>query len=274
MTAEFARNEEPGIVGETEDYIAVFKPAGMHSVPAGMDGGEGDLLSWFARMMPGARQVFESDEPGTRASELGMVSRLDRGTSGIILFARTPALHRALLAHAPGGCIRKEYRLLSTPSARLLPGCLPGLKPLELKAGVLRPPSARGDDSGWLTIESFFRSYGSSGARVACVDPCRSGDCLKKLTKKTYTTLFRLEAGDTDALSGALRMTARIGLGFRHQIRAHLAWSGFPIVGDGDYGGLAAPRLFLEAHRVEVDPVGGAGPAVFELYGDGHILGS
>ncbi len=43
---------------------------------------------------------------------------------------------------------------------------------------------------------------------------------------------------------------ARPITGKTHQIRRHAAESGFPIVGDTEYGGVAAPRLMLHAHRI------------------------
>ena len=267
MAFAFEQIEEPYILGETDSYIAVFKPAGMHSVLAKAGGEEGDLLSWFARMMPEARQVFEPDGSEGKASELGMLSRLDRGTSGIILFARTPELRKALFALASNGGIRKEYKLFAAPSDRPLPGSLPGQKSMELPVGLSQSMVDSSDDSAWIRVKSFFRSYGVGGSMVACVDPDRAADCRKKLTKKTYSTMLKVVARNTDVAPGAVCMAARIGTGFRHQIRAHLAWSGFPILGDSDYGGRDARRLFLEAHRIDVDQAGDVGPATFELYG-------
>ncbi len=51
---------------------------------------------------------------------------------------------------------------------------------------------------------------------------------------------------DPDAIEAVIRS------GFRHQIRAHLAWTGHPILGDERYRGASAPRLYLESHRVEI----------------------
>ena len=47
-----------------------------------------------------------------------------------------------------------------------------------------------------------------------------------------------------------LRVYAFPHTGRTHQIRAHLAWSGAPIVGDEDYGGPPSTRIFLHALRV------------------------
>ena len=51
-------------------------------------------------------------------------------------------------------------------------------------------------------------------------------------------------------------MAARIDRGFRHQVRAHLAHLGLPIIGDPLYGAVippgAAPRMYLHACRIEL----------------------
>jgi hypothetical protein len=49
---------------------------------------------------------------------------------------------------------------------------------------------------------------------------------------------------------GTLFLEAEIRKGFRHQIRAHCAWCGLPILGDRLYGGAISQRLWLEAFRV------------------------
>jgi 23S rRNA pseudouridine1911/1915/1917 synthase len=193
-----------------------------------------------------------------------MISRLDKGTSGIILFAKSPELRLRLFELVARGEIAKEYRLLASQSSQPLPGSLPGLKPVALGRDI----GSAGPTALWTTVESYFRSYGERGARVACVDREHAEECPKKLTKKTYATQIKTEAEASDLVTepAALVLSARICAGFRHQIRAHLAWSGYPILGDLDYGGQGARRLFLEAHRIEV---GGPKPAIFELYGDG-----
>jgi 23S rRNA pseudouridine1911/1915/1917 synthase len=42
-----------------------------------------------------------------------------------------------------------------------------------------------------------------------------------------------------------------IARGFRHQIRAHFAWLGLPLIGDRLYGGRESPLLRLVASRIE-----------------------
>jgi 23S rRNA-/tRNA-specific pseudouridylate synthase len=57
-----------------------------------------------------------------------------------------------------------------------------------------------------------------------------------------------------ETLPGALLVEARPLTGRKHQVRAHLAHAGLPILGDAVYGphGGAAPRLMLHARRLEL----------------------
>ncbi|HXN41771.1 MAG TPA: pseudouridine synthase, partial [Myxococcaceae bacterium] len=69
------------LLAEGPGYIAVEKPAGMVVIPARVAGSE-----------PSLREKLE-EELGRR---LYVVHRLDRDTSGILLFALSPVSHRAL----------------------------------------------------------------------------------------------------------------------------------------------------------------------------------
>jgi 23S rRNA-/tRNA-specific pseudouridylate synthase len=56
----------------------------------------------------------------------------------------------------------------------------------------------------------------------------------------------------------ATLLAVAISTGVRHQIRAHLAAAGHPVIGDTLYGAAAAPRLMLHATRLAVQhPVSG-----------------
>ena len=171
-------------------------------------------------------------------------------TSGIILAAKTPAILLASLAAAESGRIRKTYRLIAgrPEASNEAERGVPGSTPRSLGLGTLE---AR------LSIESRFRPYGPKGARVACIEPGPEGS-----SDPVYITVLRRIEKDS---RGAFVLEAEIGRGYRHQIRAHTAWTGFPIHGDRIYGGMAAPRLMLEACGIEVDP--GNGKAFrFDLY--------
>jgi RluA family pseudouridine synthase len=68
-------------------------------------------------------------------------------------------------------------------------------------------------------------------------------DASHPQTKAAYTEFRRVRPDEG-------LVEARPKTGRKHQIRVHLAWQGRPIVGDTLYGGPAAPRLMLHAHRL------------------------
>jgi tRNA pseudouridine32 synthase / 23S rRNA pseudouridine746 synthase len=81
------------LIADRDDMVAVSKPEGMASIPD-RRGSPGDLLSILQETL-GAR--------------LYVVHRLDRPTSGVILFARTASVHRALCIAFQSGGVAKTY---------------------------------------------------------------------------------------------------------------------------------------------------------------------
>src|SRR5688572_28203546 len=79
---------ESAIVFFDADVVVVDKPAGMLSV-ADEEGNIDTLLNH-------ARTVVRRLDKGGKDSALGVVHRLDRETSGVMVFARTASAHRAL----------------------------------------------------------------------------------------------------------------------------------------------------------------------------------
>jgi tRNA pseudouridine32 synthase/23S rRNA pseudouridine746 synthase len=132
---------------------------------------------------------------------LWVVHRLDRGTSGVLLFARTAEAHRALNLAFDRGEPRKRYLAL-----------VRGAPPAERRIDLAIAPARRGR-----------------------MRPARRGD---PHGKEAATLVRRLEAfparpwaGGDLALVEALPETGRT-----HQIRVHLAAEGFPLAVDPDYG--------------------------------------
>ncbi len=144
--------------------------------------------------------------------ELWVVHRLDRQTSGVIVFARSAAAHRALNIQFEKRQTEKVYHVLAQ-----------GAPAWESKT-VNLPLLADGD-----------RRHRS------VVDAVRG--------KPSATELRLLERYADYALIEAIPRTGRT-----HQIRAHLAALGHPIVGDQLYGGKALEglkRLGLHASRIK-----------------------
>jgi RluA family pseudouridine synthase len=85
---------EPVVLHEDAELIAVDKPAGMATAAGGGIADEASLHAWVSRRV-GARTFI--------------VHRLDRGTSGVIVFARTAEAHRRLSQAFEGREVLKRY---------------------------------------------------------------------------------------------------------------------------------------------------------------------
>jgi 23S rRNA pseudouridine1911/1915/1917 synthase len=112
------------VLYEDEHLLALDKPPGIvvHPAPGHREGTLINALLWRAR------DWGEGQNPG-------LVNRLDRGTSGVVLVAKTPALHASLARHLRRRTAEKEYLAViygATPSA---------LGRIELK--ILRDPEDR-----------------------------------------------------------------------------------------------------------------------------------
>jgi 23S rRNA-/tRNA-specific pseudouridylate synthase len=286
---EFPSGEpaEPKVVYEDEWLLAVSKPERMHCAP-GL--GPGDLCAWAFERYPEIEEVAASPGMGGRGeaggprieicrrlgsekaggprSEGGLLHRLDYETSGLVLFARKAEAFASLLDQQKRGTFFKEYVALSAPSRAALPlGSLPpegtpcgvaqelwtearnSLDPAAL-SGLLGEAISRGS----CRIASAFRSYGPKGARVACLEPdgAEGGYRSEILACSPFSSTGREEN------RGELELRLSLARGFRHQIRAQLAWIGLPILGDPLYGGAADARLRLYAVRLAFShPVSG-----------------
>ncbi len=297
---------EPVILGQNRGFYFVFKPPYMDSVPIESAKNSGkrplaaiearadpktaarapghDLVSWLAEQKPEIAPL-PSGIPSSLGLlahryrlELGLVSRLDNPTSGLVLFARTFDSFVAFIHAQQEDKVVKSYRLAASPAA-ITPSCesesvafVPGSMPsiflperdfLENALQVAASTGSLDDYFLKFSVSSRFRSYGRGGARVACILPELASKTKKPLTKEVYTT--ELFPRGLFGQFHALELDAQIHSGFRHQIRAHLAWAGFPIIGDSVYGSsfeqvrqdrkaTISERLLLESYAVRIAP--------------------
>lgn len=218
--------DEPSIVEETQSWAVVRKPHGMPSAPL-REGEEGTLVSWFVRERPVASSVR-----GRKPVEFGIVHRLDTATEGLVLIAKTQGAYDALLDAQNDNRIVKTY-----------------------VAYCSRCPGTADAPSVPLTIESRFRAYGPGRKEVRPLFPDMRG--YEDAGKDYVTTITRADShGD-----GIWSMTCVIARGFRHQIRSHLSWLGFPILGDELYNPSPDGSPRLELHAVSIsfpDPDSGS----------------
>ncbi len=92
------------ILYEDAAVIAIYKPAGL-VVHAGAGAHSGTLVNRLVHHFASLSRAGGELRPG-------IVHRLDRGTSGVILVARTDAAHRALAAQFAGRTVEKTYLAL------------------------------------------------------------------------------------------------------------------------------------------------------------------
>src|SRR3954469_5438495 len=91
------------ILQETPDWVAVAKPAGLATIP-----GRGEADSVLERL---GRQVGLPSS-GTADPRLRVVHRLDKETSGVLLFAKDLPTQRHLSHQFQNNTIEKEYLAL------------------------------------------------------------------------------------------------------------------------------------------------------------------
>jgi 23S rRNA pseudouridine1911/1915/1917 synthase len=177
--------------------------------------------------------------PGFKPVEPGLLHRLDQGTSGVLVIARSVRAFSGLRVQFESGGVRKEYVAV----------CIPG-------------PSVR---SRRLTVSSRFAPLGPGRAKVQMVMPYEHRPrVLKEASPETYTT--EVEAAERGAACCLVHAT--LTRGFRHQVRAHLAHLGLPIAGDPLYGAPVPPgfaeRMYLHASAVELHHPQDGRPLRFE----------
>ena len=242
--------QELSVRYEDPDLIVVDKPAGLHTAPL-REGEMGTLIEMVIRSYPEVAGV-----PGIKPVEPGLVHRLDRETSGLVVIARTPGSFEALRRLFASDGARKEYAAACV--------C-----PVDGTAGGGAAggdsPVADASPSRLLRVESRFAPYGR-GRRM--VRPVLPGEKSRKLLDAASTETYVTEARVTARAGERAMLSAWLTRGFRHQVRAHLAFLGFLIIGDPLYGA-AVPdgvlqRMYLHACRITMShPVTGL-PLVVE----------
>lgn len=195
------------ILYEDPDLLVVDKPPGLVS-HATVDPARDHLVAAVSRLL----QARDGE-----VGHLALHHRLDRDTSGAVLFSRRAALDAALGAAFAERRVDKVYLAI-----------------------VARQPS-RAFPAGVTELDAYLAPGKGPGGRTLVV---RSGG-------KPARTRVRVR----QQAAGWLLVEARPLTGRTHQIRVHLAHLGFPILGDPLYGG-AAPdtkRLLLHALRLQLD---------------------
>jgi len=265
----------PQVLTVEKDYLLVYKPPRMHTVPLAKSPNN-NLLKWCSALYPEIADLtmkdnsLNSDEqddiPSKQTGEGGLLHRLDFETQGLILVARTAKGMASLIDQQKNGMITKEYCALTGEHKTTLQG-FPEEKP-GLHFWIFREKRRIGDS---VHIKSAFRPYGPGRKSVRPVLPNNNvpyGNTLLMRNREIDIALdgFRpyvteiigaqllTSNGEPIAVIHDLPETPKPGLasfririvrGFRHQLRCHLAWIGRPILNDDVYGCVSFGKGFL-----------------------------
>ena len=210
------------VVHVDDDLIVVDKPAGLVVHPgAGHD--SGTLVHGLLARFPDLADLPAA--VGGDPARPGIVHRLDRGTSGLLVVARTPPAYHDLVTQLSERRASRTYQALV-------------LGTVEAESGVVDAPIGRSV---------------TSPTRMAV---SRKG----KEARTRYRVVERFEEP-----TAATLVEASLETGRTHQIRVHLSAIGHPVVGDDTYSrgrslaGAVVERPFLHAWALAVDhPATGA----------------
>jgi 23S rRNA pseudouridine1911/1915/1917 synthase len=199
--------------------LIIDKPPGLSVHPGA--GFKGDSLAEALLFhFDDIKLVGEEGRPG-------IVHRLDKDTSGVMVVARTQEMYEYLKDAFSERKIKKEYIALVSGS-------------LKEPHGVIEVPIGKS--------KMDFRKYTT-----------KKSDMI--LAKDSKTEFWVLENLTHESESGVLDeyslIKVQLHTGRTHQIRVHLSSLGFPLVGDELYGGkkaykLGLSRQFLHSRRIEV----------------------
>ncbi len=197
------------IVYEDETLIVIDKPAGL-TVHPGAGNRDETMLNALIH-----RHAGLDHRGGPTIDRGGIVHRLDKDTSGLLVVARTPAAHAHLAQQFASRTVQRRYRALAlaTPRAKNIF--------FNTSEGTIDAPIGR---------HPTYRT--------------RMGVTAEGRPAVTHYKIM-------ERFSWAMMLELRLQTGRTHQIRVHCAHRGAPLIGDPVYGSdqILPPPLARVAHR-------------------------
>lgn len=195
------------VVLSDDHIIVVDKPAGLVVHPGPGHSGSTLVHGLLARF-PDLEGVGEPLRPG-------LVHRLDRGTSGLLVVARTDEAYEGLVHQLSSHTVARVYTAMVW-------------RHLEHRQGVIDAPIGRSRR-----------------------DPLRMTVSVEGRASRTH---YRVDEEFDEPVAASL-VTCELETGRTHQIRVHLSSIGHAVLGDDLYGGVRhsfeMPRPFLHARELE-----------------------
>lgn len=204
------------VLGESPDWVVVNKPVGLVTHP-GAGNWSGTLLNGLLYRYPELAQVARA----------GIVHRLDKDTSGLLVVARNEVAQTHLVRQLQARTMGREY--LALAHGRML------------GAGTVDRPIGR-------------------DPRV----PVRMSVERPSAPKPAVTHYSLMRMGEYHE-ANISQVSCRLETGRTHQIRVHLASLGHPLLGDTLYGGRIlgdAQRQMLHAYQLRFEDPGQRGGEV------------
>lgn len=199
------------ILYEDDALLILDKPSGIPVHPS--------ILHFENSLSNGVKYYFDSIN---LHKKIRLVNRLDKDTSGIVIFAKNEYVHDILSKQMQSNIFKKEYIAICEGK-------------FETKKGTVNVPIARKENS---IIER-------------CVDPSGHKSITHyEILSETYIKDNKSYNLDSDVLS---KLLINLETGRTHQIRVHMAYLGHPIIGDSLYGHETSliNRQALHAYKVE-----------------------
>ena len=199
------------VIFEHEQFLIINKPAGIIVHESAKKSEEMTLVDWLLCHYPDLASVGYSGRPG-------IVHRLDKDTSGIMIIPKTPFSHTYFSNLFKNRAIKKEYLAL--------------IVGIPQKMGTIDFPIGR--DQKYRTK---MKAFGTTTQK-------RPTTAIRQA--KTHFVVHRYFDNQYSYI------IARPETGRTHQIRVHCAASGFPILGDSVYGNTSTliSRQALHAHSL------------------------
>lgn len=201
-------------------FLVIYKPQGIPSAPLLQDD-KISALSQAVSIFPEIKNVS-----GRKQIEYGLLHRIDTQTEGLLLIATSQFFYDDLILQQESGKFIKTYlaECVSTPENNKTEKT--GFPPIDNKK------HEELEHGKTIRVSSYFRNYGEGLKSVRPVTENSGKAALRKIGKqKEYTTEIKL----IEKNEISYKFECRISSGHRHQVRCHLAWLDFPIIGDKIY---------------------------------------
>jgi 23S rRNA pseudouridine1911/1915/1917 synthase len=99
------KNNDPKIIKKTTTYLVIEKPSGLLVHPTSPKAKEESLLTWLGKKFPETKKIGDPERPG-------LVHRLDKDVSGLMVIPRTEEMYEHLKTQFQEHTVEKHYTAL------------------------------------------------------------------------------------------------------------------------------------------------------------------